>query len=258
MLRMLVVLGVAIAGQPVFAQDIYPVYDMGILTGTLANNHNTQAARNMARGTAPVRRDLTYGEQAIGGLGGILGGNSLVPAGAPVSAANVDLGYRVTPALQREAVDGYIARIARQNPDAAQVMRTQLSRQNYASIYNGMIKDSTLRPNDAADAVTFYTLIGWQIANKNPAEISDTKIEAVRRQLAPALAANARLAAPTTRAALGEEMKLLALTLHAGWQSAMKEGRTRQYSDGIARMWQAQTGRDLRAVKLTDAGFSRR
>lgn len=258
MLRLLIALGLAVASRPAIAQDIYPVYDMGILTGTLANNHNTQAARKMARGNAPVRRDLSYGEQAIGGLGGILGGNSLVPAGAAATAGTVDLGYRITPALQREAVEGYIARISRQNPGAAQVMRTQLSRQNYAAIYNGMIKDSTLRSNDAADAVTFYTLIGWQIANKDPAEISDAKIEAVRRQLAPALAANAQIAAPATRAALGEEMKLLALTLHAGWQSAMKEGRTRQYSDGIARMWQAQTGRDLRAVKLTNAGFSRR
>lgn len=52
-------------------------------------------------------------------------------------------------------------------------------------------------------------------------------------------------------------MKLLYVTLHAGWQSAVKEGSTARYSDGIARIWRQQSGRDLRALSLTNAGFSR-
>jgi hypothetical protein len=114
-----------------------------------------------------------------------------------------------------------------------------------------------LRDNDAADAVTAYTLLGWQIAKQDASEISNAKVQAVRRQIAPALAANPRLAAPAARGALGEEMKLLFVTLHAGWQSAVKEGNTARYSDGVARMWRQQSGRDLRALSLTDAGFSR-
>lgn len=259
MSRMLVVLLLMItASRQVAAQDIYPVYDMGILTGTLANDHNTQAAQSMARKHGqPQRRDLSDGEQAIGSLSDVLDGKSRAPVAVP-AVGRVKFTYPITPALQTRAVSDYIERIGRNNPEAAKAMRLQFARQDYPSIYNGMIRGSHLSADDAADALTFYTLIGWQIANKNTAEISDVKVDAVRRQLAAALSANHQISSPVTRAALGEEMKLLALTLHAGWQSAMREGKTQRYSDGVAAIWKNQTGHDLRAVKLSEAGFSRR
>lgn len=213
----------------------------------------------MARGRAP---NVAFaGSAGFPGLAGVLGSTtsgSLALDAPTATRTAARLTYTPTKAVQREAVAGYISRIARNDERAASVMRNVLDRQDYAVAYSNIIRGSTLRPNDAADSVTAYTVIGWQIANQDPNEISDAKMDAVRRQLAPALAANPQISAPGTRAALGEEMKLLALTLHAGWQSAIKEGNRQQYSDGVARMWKNQTGRDLRAIKLTDAGFSRR
>ena len=74
------------------------------------------------------------------------------------------------------------------------------------------------------------------------------------RQMLVKLAENPRVAAPATRAALGEELKLLFVTLHAGWQSARREGSLDEYSRGVAALWRAQ-GDDLRGIRLTGAGF---
>jgi hypothetical protein len=236
----------ALLPAPIAAQG---VFDMGVLTNT-----TTIPTRAGPSRSAPIRRApgaFTPGESAITALSGPLGGR------AQPAAADVRLTYTPTAALRRKAVDGYISRMRREYPEAAQVMAAQLAQHDYSRIYSTLMRGAGLRDNDAADAVVAYTLLGWQIAKQDPAEISTAKVQAVRRQIAPALAANPRLSGPAARADLGEEMKLLFVTLHAGWQSAQKEGNTRQYSDGVARMFQAQSGRDLRALNLTTAGFSR-
>lgn len=53
-------------------------------------------------------------------------------------------------------------------------------------------------------------------------------------------------------------MKLLYVTLHAGWQSAEKESATRQYSDGIARMLIAQSDLDMRQLRIGNTGLAAR
>ena len=63
-----------------------------------------------------------------------------------------------------------------------------------------MMKGSTLRENDAADTVTAYTLLRWQVANDYRNEIPYRQFEAVRRQIAPTLAANPQIADPRNRA----------------------------------------------------------
>lgn len=60
--------------------------------------------------------------------------------------------------------------------------------------------------------------------------------------------------AATTRAALAEELKLLFVTLHAGWQGARRGGVLQQYADGTAQLFKTQ-GTDLRGLRLTEAGF---
>ena len=54
---------------------------------------------------------------------------------------------------------------------------------------------------------------------------------------------------------MAEEIKILFVTLHAGWQGARREGSVRGYADGIARMFAEQAGQPLRTIALTDRGF---
>lgn len=247
-----------VALSPCAAQDFSPAIDPGIVAGIAAQRATQMQAERMARGRAIAPIGSLAGSAVIGGgLADVLAFTTSGTA-APATNSSARLAYTPTPALRQRAVSGYLERIGQRDREAARVMQNVLSRQNWSALYDGMIRDTPLRPDDAIDAVVVYTMIGWQIANRDAGEISNSKVSAIRAQMAPALAGNSTLASPENRAALGEEMKLLALTLHGGWLSAVKEGTARQYSDGVARMWQNQTGRDLRAVKLTDAGFSRR
>jgi hypothetical protein len=234
----------AIATSPVEAQG---VFDMGVLTNTVSVPTGGGARRAPTR---PTERSFTPGETAIHSISGAFGKS-------PVRGEDIRLAYTPTTALRRAALEGYISRIRRERPEAARVMAAQFAKNDYTKVYHDMMQGSTLRENDAVDTVTAYTLLGWQIANEHRDEIPDRQFEAVRRQIAPQLAASPRIADPRIRASLGEEMKLLYITVLAGWQSAGKEGNSERYSDGIAAMFKRQSGRDLRAIKLTDAGFSR-
>lgn len=57
---------------------------------------------------------------------------------------------------------------------------------------------------------------------------------------------------------MGEEIVISFITLHAGWQSARREGKLQAYSDGVAAMFEKQTGNDLRALVLTNRGLEKR
>lgn len=232
----------AVSVSPVSAQG---VFDMGVLTNTVSIPRGASAPARTARSV------YSPGERAISVLPNAFGRGA-----APAGAAR--LSYSSTPALRRQALDGYLARASRQYPEAARVMSAQFAKHDYAAVYRSLIGGTGLRDNDAADAVTAYTVLGWQIANGYTDNLPPARIVAARRQIAAALAANPQLSSPATRPALGEEMKLLMVTLHAGWQSAQREGNLSRYADGVARLFRTQSGRDLRSLTLTDAGFSRK
>lgn len=81
---------------------------------------------------------------------------------------------------------------------------------------------------------------------------------AVRGQVAEGLAANPRFKDPATLAALAEELKISFVTLHAGWQSARREGTLPTYSDGVAALFARNGGPNLRSLTLADDGFAKR
>lgn len=246
----------AMVAAPVLGQDfqVQPVFDMGILANTLAQGAATQQAVQLAPKRKPGAALPATPEPSVArALGEAI---SRPPQTRPGPEARLQ--YVPTTRLQSQAITGVVARLTRQNPIAANAIKSQLAQNDSKQIFDGFINGSPLKADDAIDIVTVYTLIGWQIANRTAREISDAEIMGVRRQLAPALAGNPALRDPAMRAALGEEMKLLAIIIHAGWQGAVREGNVVVYSDGIVRMWQSQTGRDLRKVKLTATGFAPR
>ena len=180
------------------------------------------------------------------------------PANARITTAgDVALDYRPSAALARQAVDGYLARASQTSPEGARVYREQFARHDYRSLYRGLIAGAGLRENDAGDALAAYTLLGWQIANRSTASISNEAVRAVRSQLVAAVGGSEPFA-PGNRAALGEELKLLYVTLHSGWQAAQREGTTRAYSDGVAALFSRQAQTDLRTIRITDNGITPR
>lgn len=178
-----------------------------------------------------------------------LSGALRAPAG-PAPA----LPYAATPALKRQVLSEFIERVRAKDPAAAEQAAEQFARHDYARIYQGIVAPFGLSANDAGDAVAAYTVLGWLIATGAP-DPRPAAVRAARAQVAAQLAAEPRVGAPGVRAALGEEFKILFVTLHAGWQSARREGNLRQYADGVQRMFQQQSGLDLRSLELTAGGF---
>ncbi|MBC7945840.1 MAG: hypothetical protein H7X91_11395 [Burkholderiales bacterium] len=167
--------------------------------------------------------------------------------------ASIRFSYQPSPAVRREAQAALLQRLQSNNPDAARALGEQLRSNDFSKIYSGLTSPFGLRDDDAADVLAAYTALGYLIATGAP-DPSPAAVRSLRNQIAPKLAANAQLNAPGARASLAEELKLLFVTLHAGWQGARRDGSLRQYSDATAQVFKGQ-GTDMRALRLTNAGF---
>jgi len=175
------------------------------------------------------------------------------------NADEASLLYRVSHQESQKAEQGYISRLKRNNAEAADALAAQMRAHDFGQVYTGIVAPFGLRRGDIGDEITAYTLLGWMIANNDLGDgPKREQVQAYRAQVAAGLAANPKFADPATRAALGEEIVISFVTLHAGWQSARREGKVQQYSDVVATMFQKQTGNDLRQLVLTDRGLEKR
>lgn len=183
-------------------------------------------------------------------------GGLFAPAAGPLPPAKW-LDYEPTAALRRQIEADFIARYARIDPQAAAGLAASFQQHDVEAIYSGIVGPLGLSSSDTGDIVTAYAVLGWMIANDadRPSTLS---VRAVRGRLAARLAASGEMADPAARAQLGEELKILFVMLHAGWQDARREGRLADYRDGVAQLFRRQAGGDPRAIDLTDHGFQPR
>ena len=234
--RVLAFLLVVMAAAPVTAQD-FIANQAPVMTGIAST-----AAMNFVLRNA-------YGQASPGP-----GSTSPGAARSIRSTGSVALDYRPSDATARQAVDGYLARASETSPEGARVYREQFAKHDYRSIYRRLIAGAGLRENDAGDAFAAYFLLGWQIANRSSAEISNRAVQAVRGQLVAPVGGSEAFA-PANRAALGEEFKLSYVTLHSGWQAAQRERTTEAYSEGVADLFVRQSDVDPRTLQITENGI---
>lgn len=207
--------------------------------------------RNLGTSARPRRNANSKG--TAGASGGSTSGTTPFENPARTDAAPVSFTYQSTAALRRTAANDYVARVAKSDSGAAQTIAAEFAKHDFARIYAGLVAPVGYRPNDAADVLAAYTLLGWLIANGVP-DATPRQAAAVRSQIAQRVGGDPNFTNPSARARFGEDMKLLVVTLHAGWQSARREGNLKQYGDGVAALFQ-RNDIDLRALRLTDAGF---
>ncbi|MGG6268729.1 hypothetical protein ACQ4M3_20900 [Leptolyngbya sp. AN03gr2] len=226
--------------------QVQPVFDMTLLSGWTANGAALQSIEqlgNQVQGQSRPSRSSTQARSSN-------------------SAKSISFAYSPTPALKQKVVQGYVDRLNKTNPAASQAVSEafQTGKYNYGQIYWNLIKDSGLRENDAADALSAYMILGYMVVNnvQDGNRVTVPMARGVRSQLAPLLSANSRLTAPGVPAQLGEEMKLQTVIIHASWQSAAKENTLSNYQQGIAAMFKDQYGLDLSQMKLTDRGFAKK
>ncbi|ONG56003.1 hypothetical protein BKE38_07240 [Pseudoroseomonas deserti] len=182
------------------------------------------------------------------------------PAGQPASppaAAEAGFAYPPDPAAARRAQEDFLARLRQNDANAAQALAPIFAQHDIGQIYQGITASYGIRPHDVADALTAYLVLAWMIATNTP-EPDPRSLPMVRRQVATSLARDARMADPATRAALGEEFKILFVVLHGGWQAAAREGNAARYAEGAVAMFRQQAGLDPRSLVLDAQGFHRR
>ncbi len=175
----------------------------------------------------------------------------------PINGPSVSLSYIATVQASSSAQQSYVARLATHDPASANLLQQQMHAHDFGQVYAGIVAPFGLRRGDVGDAMAAYTLLGWMIATGST-DPTREQVRAMRERIAAGIAAEPKFADSTTRAALGEEIVISFVTLHAGWQSAQREGKVQQYSDGVAAMFQKQTGNDLRQLVLTDRGLEKR
>jgi len=231
------------AGTGGHAQDISPVFDMAGLANTASMGAviNSERAR-AARMGAPTMR-----------------GMPMPPPGrafmrpAPPAAATVSMRYSAPPALRQDVVSEFVDRVRRHSPENARLIQAQLAQHDYRRIYDEIVRPYGLAGDDAANALAAYIVLGWMIVHDGQAPPPDA-VRGVRAQASVALT-DSRLSSVEMHARLGEEFKILFVTVHAGWQSARREGNLGRYAAGVADMFRNLDGIDLRAMDLGPAGF---
>ena len=237
-----------LAGAPAMPAWGQGAFNMGMITNTNAIPASTQsrAASSSIAGVLAAPGGVRSG-------GGLLSG---FKGGAPVAGANASYGYTPTAAIRKQTFDEFVARLKAKNPEAATAMQKAFAGHDYASIYQGIVSPFGLKMNDLADSLTAYVVLGWMVST-GAGDPSPDSVRVARAQIAAALARDNRFSDPTLRAKVGEEFKLLFVTVHSGWLSARKEGNVDQYAKGVAQMFRTQTSLDLTGFTLGAAGFQR-
>ncbi|RVT93294.1 DUF6683 family protein [Sphingomonas crocodyli] len=235
--------GAVLIAQPAFAQDYMDqVIDqnfqsMSLYAGSVPIEYEAKRAfKSRVSSARPAPRGLAA---AFSGGGG----------GAAASAAPIPLTYSSTPAIRKQAMAEFLGRVRQKNPAHASAAAAQFAKHDYAKIWQGIVAPFGLKSNDAGDAMTAYLVLGWMIVN-GAGDPSPADVRGVRSQIGTALSRDSRFNSPSGRAKLGEEFKILFVTLHSGWQSARKEGNLSQYGRGVSQMMLQQSGIDLSSVAL--------
>ena len=133
---------------------------------------------------------------------------------------------------------------------------------DFETTYAQILDGTGLRAANAADAMAVYLLMGYAIVHnlQDDKDITPALARGVRQQVQGILLNNPKLKPndPVAAANLGEEMKLQAVVLQAGWQSALKEGKLAAYQQQTAQLFKTPYGLDLNALRLTAQGFAKR
>lgn len=174
-----------------------------------------------------------------------------------VNAANAleKLNYTPTPQVTQTAINNYVADARKTNAAAANTLAQKLPNIDIGQIYQALVAPYGLRDGNVADTFTAYAVLGWIIANNAP-DPSKTSVLAARDSFAKTLASTSTLTG-SNLAAMGEQSKLLFVTIYSGWKGAKEKGNAKQYSDAIATIF-GRKGMNLRSMQLTAGGFSSR
>lgn len=237
--------------QAAFAQ--YGAFDMGALTNTLSQDHVTRSERSRSRSSssAPSAPAVSQLSRSLAKTF-----NS--------SPANVDVSARYTPsnAVRKRLAEIMAEGAGRAGAAEAREMRQLVLSKQALGEYERIAPALGYRANDAVDALAFYLLAQWGVANDYRRDISRTQAAAVRRQAANAYATVAnQLESDSRRQEFAEMLAVQGVIMAGAHEAAVRSG------DQVALARYAQLARkggkvlftmDPTQIALTNAGFRRK
>ena len=175
------------------------------------------------------------------------------------SAKGVVTTYTPSPAITRELRDALIARVRAKSPQSGDDVAKALNQHNFVAIWSGIVAPYGLKPNDAADALASYLLLGWTSAN-GVKDVTPAQAHGLREQLKTALNAMPSFAqaSASNKQRIAESLMLEFVLRHGAAQKAERDGdatQTRQLAEAYQAQVQRTMGLNLRGLALTDAGF---
>lgn len=235
----LVVAAVAMLFVAAPAHAIVPVFDMGLLTNTVSQDHNVKAEEERA-GSMAQQRLLTPDFSAS------------QPA-APAAALNYERSRERT----RRNLAAFVEKTRRVDPAGAAGMEQSFASQDIMNIIAQGLVPLGLRTDNVAHAYAAWWMSAWMAANDPAASSSPEQAQAVARQAADALRATSGFAEMTN--AQKQEMAEVYLVQAAMIDAAVDQaaGDAARLRDVAASVRQGAmaSGMDLGRMRLTRSGF---
>jgi hypothetical protein len=215
--------------------------------------------------------------QDIGAWGIGLGSSGLAVAqwetvmqGAAAAVQEADRGPQDTPrrgttryradrtisARLREEFASHVAQSL--GPGAGEQVRAELRRRDPIESWSAIVAGRGLAPGDAADAVTGYWILNWEIATRGTG--TSRQAQAVRRQVLPLMTSHPAYTAlgDAQRQEFAEVLMLNFLVEHTAYVEAVQrqdEPQLQRLAEAAVERFRTTTGVDLRILDLTDQGF---
>lgn len=194
-------------------------------------------------------------------LGATVRGRSAERRASPPTRATAvtSTRYRGSPTVTATVRAQFADFVARTDPANAERLRKAVEQQDLLGMWEKHVAEDGLRRGDVADAMTAYWVQNWQIANK-VAFASRAQVQAVRGQVARSLGASPAFArmGDAERQAMAETFMFNFVAQGAAFSDASARrnaGATARLSDAAVARFRKDMNLDLRALKLTAAGF---
>lgn len=263
-LRLFAVVG-ALLAMPAAAQDYgggwaVPSLDTASMIGQqiVASEIGVRAAGG-SPGSGGAR-GLAGGSLAAGSASTSMFASALLPVDTR-AAASVVTRFTRSAALQKKSEAGILAEVKKRQPGAEVEYGRVLGQQDMAALFDKAVRGYGLRNNDIADTMAAYWLVSWVVAN-DAKDFSPAAARAVREQVKGGIARTPVADfSPEKKHRLADEAIFNTLIATQAFEYAQSGKISKADYRRLGEVTQQAFigfGADLRALRLTDAGFQKR
>jgi hypothetical protein len=226
---------VALAPAPALAQG---VFDMGMLTNSLAQGANVESERARAS-SLPVFRSITR-----------------TPRTAAID--NEAIRYRPSMAVRTRNMKQFVERLRRVDPAGASDLEQTMSRRDLVAEMGGVMRPVGLDPNNVADAMATYLVTAYY-GVRGSTDGEPAEFKAVSAQIARAISADPAFAdaSDALKQEIAESMLINALFANQAVEAAQKQPPAMPaVRAAIAKGARAAFGFDVTEIRLGPDGLN--